>query len=161
MEGLQRYSQSRWLPSYQPFPKCHRKERPTDTVPASGSHSQPMDTFLFHRNCTSGNHGTTGNRDTSSFVNSAVSGTGRARLIRTWLVRSFTLSEVSVKCFPIISCLKCMVNPYFHLIRSKTLPTKDFLLTVPDLLSWEPEGLSPRVEGWGGGEGGWLKRIWY
>ena len=28
--------------------------------------------------------------------------TGWARLIRTWLIRSSTLFEVSVKCFPII-----------------------------------------------------------
>ena len=40
--------------------------------------------------------------------------TGRARLIRTWLIRSSTLFEVSVKCFAIISCLKCMVNSYFE-----------------------------------------------
>ena len=33
----------------------------------------------------------------------------------------------------IISCLKCTVNSNFHLIRSKTLPTNDFELTVPDL----------------------------
>ena len=41
--------------------------------------------------------------------------------------------EVSVKCFPIISCLKCTVNSNFHLIRSKTLPMNDFELTMPDL----------------------------
>ena len=35
--------------------------------------------------------------------------------------------------FPIISCLKCMVNSKFHLIRRKSLPTNDFELTVPDL----------------------------
>ena len=32
-----------------------------------------MDTFLFHKNCTSRNHGTAGNRETGGFVNSAVS----------------------------------------------------------------------------------------
>ena len=32
-----------------------------------------MDTFLFHRNCTSRNHGTAGNREADGFVNSAVS----------------------------------------------------------------------------------------
>ena len=31
-----------------------------------------MDTFLFHRHCTSQNHGTAGNREAGSFVNSAV-----------------------------------------------------------------------------------------
>ena len=36
-------------------------------------------------------------------------------------------------CFPIISCLKCMVNSYFGLFRRKSLPTNDFELTVPDL----------------------------
>ena len=35
--------------------------------------------------------------------------------------------------FPIISCLKFMVNSYFHLFRRKSLPTNDFELTVPDL----------------------------
>ena len=40
--------------------------------------------------------------------------------------------------FPNIPCLKCTVNLNFHLIRSKTLPTNDFELTVPDLyaLRW-------------------------
>ena len=37
--------------------------------------------------------------------------TGRARLIR--------FCEVSVKCFPIISCLKYTVNSNFHLIKEK------------------------------------------
>ena len=32
-----------------------------------------------------------------------------------------------------ISCLKCTVNSYFHLIRNKSLLTNDFDLTVPDL----------------------------
>ena len=36
-----------------------------------------------------------------------------------------------MKCFPIISCLKCTVNSYFHLFRRKSLPTNDFELTVP------------------------------
>ena len=57
--------------------------------------------------------------------------TGRARLIRTQLIRSSTLFEVSVKCFPIISCFKGTVNSYFHLFRRKSLPTKDFELTMP------------------------------
>ena len=35
--------------------------------------------------------------------------------------------------FPSISCLKCTVNSNFHLIRSKTLLTNVFELTVPDL----------------------------
>ena len=35
--------------------------------------------------------------------------------------------------FPNISCLKCTVNSNFHLIRSKTLLTNVFELTVPDL----------------------------
>ena len=62
-----------------------------------------------------------------------LSGAGRVRLIRTWLIRSFTLFEVSVKCFPIISCLKCTFNSYFHLFRRKSLPMKHFELTVPNL----------------------------
>ena len=35
--------------------------------------------------------------------------------------------------FPITSCLKCTVNSFIHLIRSKSLLTNDFELTVPDL----------------------------
>ena len=41
--------------------------------------------------------------------------------------------EVSVNSFSIISCLKYTVNSNFHLIRSKTLPTNAFELTVPNL----------------------------
>ena len=62
-----------------------------------------------------------------------LSTTGRARLIQTRLIRSSTLFKVSVKCFPNISCLKCMVNSYFHLFQRKSLQTNDFELTVPDL----------------------------
>ena len=59
-----------------------------------------------------------------SLPSTIVSTTGRARLIRTPLLRArliqnSTLFEVSVKCFPIISCLKCMVKSYFQLIRRK------------------------------------------
>ena len=42
---------------------------------------------------------------------------GWARLIRPQLIRSSTLFDVSVKCFPIISCLKCVVNSYFYLFQ--------------------------------------------
>ena len=45
---------------------------PLESIPASGSHSQPMDTFLFHGNCTSQSHGTAGNHEAGGFVNSAV-----------------------------------------------------------------------------------------
>ena len=38
--------------------------------------------------------------------------------------------DIYVKCFPMISCLKCTVNSNFHLIRSKILPKIDFELTV-------------------------------
>ena len=41
----------------------------------------------------------------------------------------------SVKRFPIISCLKCTVNLYFHLFRRKALPTNDCELTVPTCIS--------------------------
>ena len=66
---LQPYSQSRRT-------ACRRTERPQEVVPAGGSHWQPMDTFVFHRNCTSGNHGTAGNGEAGSFVNSAVNTNG-------------------------------------------------------------------------------------
>ena len=70
--SLQRYSQSRRLLSYRPFLKNRQQERPPEVVPAGGSHWQPMDTFVFHKNCTSWNHGTAGNREAGGFVNSAV-----------------------------------------------------------------------------------------
>ena len=50
--------------------------------------------------------------------------TGRSQLILTQLIRSSTLFEVSVKCFPITSCLKCMVNSYFHLSQKEILADK-------------------------------------
>ena len=43
---LQHYSQSCRTP-------CHHTEWPLEVVPACGSHWQPLDTFLFHRNYTS------------------------------------------------------------------------------------------------------------
>ena len=46
------------------------------------------------------------------------------------------LYEVSVNIFSIISGLKCTVNSNFHLIRSKTLPTNDSELTVPNLYTY-------------------------
>ena len=48
-----------------------------------------------------------------------------------WLIRSYC--EIFFYNFPNIPCLKCTVNSNFHLVRSKTLPTNDFELTVPDL----------------------------
>ena len=47
------------------------------------------------------------------------------------LIRSYC--EIFFYNFPNIPCLKCTVNSNFHLIQSKTLPTNDFELTVPDL----------------------------
>ena len=47
------------------------------------------------------------------------------------LIRSYY--EILFYHFSNISCLKCTVNSNFHLIQSKTLLTKDFELTVPDL----------------------------
>ena len=47
------------------------------------------------------------------------------------LIQSYC--EIFFYNFPNIPCLKCTVNSNFHLIRSKTLPTNDFELTVPDL----------------------------
>ena len=47
------------------------------------------------------------------------------------LIRSYC--EIFVYNCPNISCLKYTVNSNFHLIRSKTLPTNDFELIVPDL----------------------------
>ena len=72
IHGLQCYSQSCWFLSYWPFPKNCWPEHPPEAIPASGSHWQPMDTFLFHKNCTSWNHGMTGNHEAGYFVNSAV-----------------------------------------------------------------------------------------
>ena len=47
------------------------------------------------------------------------------------LIRSYY--EIFFYHFPNISCLKCTVKSNFHLIRSKTLLTNDFELTVPNL----------------------------
>ena len=62
---LQHYSQSCRLLSYRPFLKNCQLECPPEVVPASSSHWLPMDTFVLHRNCTSWNHGTAGNREAS------------------------------------------------------------------------------------------------
>ena len=48
-----------------------------------------------------------------------------------YFIRSFC--ELFSYHFPIIPCLKCTVNTYFHLFRRKSLPTNDFELTVPGL----------------------------
>ena len=57
------------------------------------------------------------------------------------LIRSYC--EIFFYNFPNISCLKCTVNLNFHLIRSKTLPTNDFKLTVPNL--YKEEGSQFRI----------------
>ena len=56
-DNSQRYSLSRQI-------TCRWQE---------GSHSQPMEGFPFHRNCTSQSHGTAGSRKAGGFVNSTVS----------------------------------------------------------------------------------------
>ena len=50
---------------------------------------------------------------------------------RYHLIQSYC--EIFFYHFPNISCLKCTVNSNFHFIRSKTLPTNDFELTVSNL----------------------------
>ena len=62
---LQRYSQSRRT-------ACCHTEQPLEVIPASSSHWQPMDNFLFHRNYTRQTSGTAMNREAAGFVNSAV-----------------------------------------------------------------------------------------
>ena len=52
------------------------------------------------------------------------------------LIRSYC--EIFFYNFPNIPCLKYTVNSNFHLIGSKTLPTNDFELTVPDLYHLVP-----------------------
>ena len=52
---------------------------------------------------------------------------------KSHLIRSYC--EIFFYNFPNIPSLKYTVNSNFHLIRSKTLPTNDFELTVPDLYS--------------------------
>ena len=47
------------------------------------------------------------------------------------LIQSYC--EIFFYHFPNISCLKCTVNSNWHLIQSKTVPTNDFELTVPEL----------------------------
>ena len=74
---------------------------------------------------------------------------GWVLLIRTQLIRSSTLFEVFVKGFAIISCLKCMVNLYFHLFQKKSLLTNDFELTVPDLYASVVERNQRGIQEWG------------
>ena len=61
----------------------------------------------------------------------------RRRLPRLRLIQKFHLirryCEIYNYHWPNTSCLKYTVNSNFYLIRSKTLPTNDFELTVPDL----------------------------
>ena len=68
--------------------------------------------------------------------------TGQERLIRARLKSKFHLirsyCEIFFYNFPNIPCLKYTVNSNFHLIRSKTLLTNDFELTVPDLYWFLP-----------------------
>ena len=61
------------------------------------------------------------------------SGTVNSNMVNSkfHLIRSYC--EIFFYNFPNIPCLKCTINSNFHLIRSKTLPTNDFELTVPDL----------------------------
>ena len=61
------------------------------------------------------------------------SGTVNSNMVNSkfHLIRSYC--EIFFYNFPNISCLKYTVNSNFHLIRSKTLPTNDFELIVPDL----------------------------
>ena len=61
------------------------------------------------------------------------SGTVNSNMVNSkfHLIRSYC--EIFFYHFTSISCLKYTVISNFHLIRSKTLPTNDFELTVPDL----------------------------
>ena len=61
------------------------------------------------------------------------SGTVNSNMVNSkfHLIRNYC--EIFFYNFPNIPCLKYTVNSNFHLIRSKTLPTNDFELTVPDL----------------------------
>ena len=62
--------------------------------------------------------------------------TGLTRLIRTWLIRRWDLSQSIVSSLGMISkdiTITSCSHSNSHLIWSKTLPTNDFELTVPDL----------------------------
>ena len=61
------------------------------------------------------------------------SGTVNSNMVNSKFHLIWSYYEIFFYHFPNIPCLKCTVNSNFHLIRSKTLPTNDFKLTVPDL----------------------------
>ena len=55
------------------LPDClHHAGHPSRTIPTSSSHSQSMNIFSFHRNCTSQSHGMAGSQKAGGSVNSAV-----------------------------------------------------------------------------------------
>ena len=72
MCSLQRYSQSHSEKNHWQEWNAPAPPPPKNIIPAGSSHSQPMDTFLLHRNYTSRSHATAGNRKADSFVNYAV-----------------------------------------------------------------------------------------
>ena len=76
-------------------------------------------------------------RTNSQVVSEYRSGTVNSNTVNSkfHLIRSYC--EIFFYHFPNISCLKCTVNLNFYLIRSKTLPTNDFELTVPDLYKFK------------------------
>ena len=69
----------------------------------------------------------------TSYVYKYRSGTVNSNTVNSkfYLIRIYC--EIFFYNFPNIPCLKYTVNSNFHLIRSKTLLTNDFELTVPDL----------------------------
>ena len=74
------------------------------------------------------------------------SGTVNSNMVNSKFHFIQSFCDISVKCFPIISCLKCTVNSNFHLIRRKTLPTNDFELTVSDLYIQRTKGRTTRCD---------------
>ena len=61
------------------------------------------------------------------------SGTVNSNTVNSKFHLIWSYCEIFFYHFPNISCLKCTVNSNFHLIRSKSLLTNDFELTIPDL----------------------------
>ena len=82
--------------------KTTGQNAPSEAIPAGSSHWQPMDTFLFHRNYTSGNHGTAENSEAGGFVNSAVSLSSKKPLDITKRQFDFNV-DVSKSIFQLVS----------------------------------------------------------
>ena len=71
------FSVLKWFGTYSAIHQAARlpaaeKKWSAESIPVSGTHSQPMEIFPSQRNCTSQSHGTTWSCKASKLVNNAV-----------------------------------------------------------------------------------------